>query len=164
MTRTANSAMSTCRRTCIRLSPCDGKMPRSSSWLPLGVVGDRPLAKRSSVSFTILSFFSTRRKTRRFRPDTNAPPRDLSWTVVHPRSICEHRRLTTNDGQLKEQGRMFLHLALASCSQAAPRLQMRVAARNSDRTSGPLSSFRFDPVKISDTYPELIPVRTKLRY
>jgi hypothetical protein len=164
MTRTANSAMSTCRRTCIRLSPCDGKCRGAAPgypWVWLGIA--RWPNAPASASQSSASFPPGERPAASV-PTPTPPPRDLSWAVVHPRSICEHRRLTTNDGQLKEQGRMFLHLALASCSQAAPRLQMRVAARNSDRTSGPLSSFRFDPVKISDTYPELIPVRTRLRY
>src|SRR5580700_1847919 len=98
-------------------------MPRSSSWLPLGVVGDRPLAKRSSVSFTILSFFSTRRKTRRFRPDTNAPSTrpivDCCSPAVHLRTPEAYDQRWSTEGTGADVPASRARLVLPGCATPA---------------------------------------------
>jgi hypothetical protein len=54
------------------------------------------LAPGSSVSFTILSFSSIRRNTRRFRPDAIAPSMRLSGAVAHWLSRWEDQTLTNH--------------------------------------------------------------------
>lgn len=68
-----------------------------NTWLaftPLARAIPATLAPGSSVNFTILSFSSTRRNTRRFRPGTTVPSMRSSWAVAHWLSRWDHQTLT----------------------------------------------------------------------
>jgi hypothetical protein len=75
------------------------------------------LAPGSSVSFTILSFSSIRRNTRRFRPDAIAPSMRLSWAVAHWLSRWEDQTLTTDAKVVEEIRRKLIEWEQLAAAQ-----------------------------------------------